>query len=1180
MSSGSNPEHDTLSLERIADEFLTRLRSGHHPSIQEYTSSHPHLAEEIMELFPTLASLEQLGENTAGGAPVVDFKAPEKLGDYRIIREIGRGGMGVVYEAEHETMRRRVALKTLPVSKSKENYTKRFLREARAAGQLHHTNIVPVFEVGVSGGIHFYAMQFIHGQNLDVVLDELRRLEGVVNQTPQLGTTSDFSPALTPCLSEPASVMWSGASSVQADAWPPLGPKGINPSAACDSVTSSLQSSESSNINDSEGATHWSQVGNTSASFFRRVASGGQQVADALDYAHGCGVLHRDIKPSNLLLDTKGVLWVSDFGLAKDDSEDLTQTGDIIGTLRYMAPERFSREADIRSDIYSVGLTLYEMCTMRYAFNETGRAQLMHQIATRAPVAPRRIRPEIPRDLETIIMKSIAREPSARYQTAQALAHDLGRFLDDKPVLARRVSLAESVWRWCRRNPSYGLLFACVSLLAAIVVLGAVGFALQKSLHARQLQDETLRALAAESKARGANLESTRSLYSSYVGHAQASRWSRRRGQRFETLSELRKASELLRSLDWSDEQISQERLRLRNAAIAALPLVDIREIISWRSETSARSSLSDDGRMVAWSEDDGLLIVRDIDSNRIVAKLQGPPEQAWIVRFDPTGQFVAGKFHDDVPLTPPKLLVWNIQTGRKVLDLRDNLGRTAFAFHPRQPEISISRSSGVLETYALTDGQQVRSMPLGRDLATLRFTSEATLSHHSGRDVVLLDDKSKGTAITFPGRIKTFLWADSGDLVVGGNDGMLYVRDATSERIRAFGKHTGQIATAFLSRREDLVITDAWGGSRFIHDIATEEAVLSFDGLRVNSVAKNVDRIALSQDYRKQGVWEIATGDPLRTIHTEPGAKHWDIVPHPTYDAVVALAVPTGIEIWDIEREILLARASGKEVTQAAFSADGSKLLTASAGATAPAIWPISIVAGPMNVLAVNIGEPQQIPGLKVTRPEGRSNHLALSASGSTLAILNGMDSAHILQLGSQAEPVIVKKHRLISRIALSPDARHVVTSTWQGEGIRLWDASTGEALRDLAPTASSSWVGFSPDGKWLIATSKAHDYIWDTETWTRRKIPRGEHIGYDGRIAFSPDNKLAVVWKNQSIPRLIDPVAGAEIASLEAPSPKPGVPKFTSSGRKLVIACQGCMQVWDIEKLRTELSTLGLDW
>ncbi len=167
-----------------------------------------------------------------------------------------------------------------------------------------------------------------------------------------------------------------------------------------------------------------------------------------------------------------------------------------------------------------------------------------------------------------------------------------------------------------------------------------------------------------------------------------------------------------------------------------------------------------------------------------------------------------------------------------------------------------------------------------------------------------------------------------------------------------------------------------------------------------------------------------------------------------------------------------------------------------------------------------------------------------------------------------------------MTSRIAISPDAKHVVTSTWQGEGIRLWDAERGELLEDLAAETGSSWVAFSPNGKWLVATSKANDYIWDTQTWARRTVLRGENSGYDGRIAFSPDSRLVVIWKDLSVPRLIDPATGLEVAALEAPSPKPGVPAFTCSGRKLIIACQGCLQVWDIAKLRSELSALGLDW
>src|SRR5207302_4659516 len=179
-------------------------------------------------------------------------------------------------------------------------------------------------------------------------------------------------------------------------------------------------------------------------------------------------VLHRDVKPSNLLLDLHGTVWVTDFGLAKDEGEDLTHTGDVVGTLRYMAPERFSGVSDPRSDVYSLGLTLYELATLRPAFDETDRGRLVRQILHQEPPAPRRLDRHVPRDLETIILKAVAKEPGRRYPTAEALAGDLRRFLSDRPVRARRSSWTERGWRWCRRNPALAGLGGAVAALLLV----------------------------------------------------------------------------------------------------------------------------------------------------------------------------------------------------------------------------------------------------------------------------------------------------------------------------------------------------------------------------------------------------------------------------------------------------------------------------------------------------------------------------------------------------------------------------------------------------------------------------------------------------------------------------------------------------------------------------------------
>ncbi len=330
-SSGPDP------FDEVAESFVSRYRRGEWPSITEYVERYPHLAERIRRLFPTLATIEQVvpvHESAASGVERLGaaFPAWEQLGDYRIIGELGRGGMGVVYEAEQQSLGRRVALKVLVAPTRVEGGRReRFLREARAAARLHHTNIVPVYGIGEERGVYYYVMQLIAGRALDEVLEELRRLRGEA-------------PVKSP---EPRDLplMWA----VGSDA--------------------SGKSSEK---------TYWHSV-----------ARIGLQVAEALAYAHGQGLIHRDVKPSNLLLDIRGNIWVTDFGLAKaDDDGDLTHSGDVLGTLRYMAPERLQGHADARSDVYSLGLSLYELATLQPAFNTADRGVLLQQVAHHQP--PRR----------------------------------------------------------------------------------------------------------------------------------------------------------------------------------------------------------------------------------------------------------------------------------------------------------------------------------------------------------------------------------------------------------------------------------------------------------------------------------------------------------------------------------------------------------------------------------------------------------------------------------------------------------------------------------------------------------------------------------------------------------------------------------------------------------------------
>jgi len=414
----TEPHNRRDPIEELASEFIERIRGGGSPIFDDYLEQYPELAEEMRDLFPTIASIERLKahkEQSSSGRASLGAVKLERLGDFRIVREIGRGGMGIVFEAEQESLKRRVAIKVLPRhALVADEQRERFQREARIAAGLNHTNIVPVFGVGEHDGFRYLVMRYIEGIALDRVIARL--VQGVPSQP-------------------------------------------IQPSCG-EELFERVFGSQAEN------------------EYWRVVARIGHQAACALHHAHSRGTLHRDIKPGNLLVDTGGSLWITDFGVAKAlEADDATCTGDITGTLRYMAPERFKGHTDARSDIYSLGLTLFELLTRRPAFHDTDQSALIRTITLETIPRPRRIDPEIPRDFETIVLKATARDPDRRYPTAEELAADLNRFLENRPIEARRTTPFERSWLWCRRNPvPAGLAAAVLFLLVIVAVTASVGY--------------------------------------------------------------------------------------------------------------------------------------------------------------------------------------------------------------------------------------------------------------------------------------------------------------------------------------------------------------------------------------------------------------------------------------------------------------------------------------------------------------------------------------------------------------------------------------------------------------------------------------------------------------------------------------------------------------------------------
>jgi serine/threonine protein kinase len=471
----SDSSRDAL-LERLAEEFVKRHRRGDRRTLTEYVNRHPDLAADFHELFPALLQIEKVktGAGDLTGAFVTTTTprhehTPERFGDYRILRQLGQGGMGIVYEAEQESLGRHVALKVLPrQALFKGNYLERFRREAKAAGRLHHTNIVPVFGVGECHGTHYYAMQFIPGEGLDKVLDDLRRLRAEPGGDTVTANPADSSVAQR-LLSGHFVAMSATSPEVPAPSPAPSGP------------TPAEQAHGSSTLS----------AAGSDSQYFRGIARLALQVADALTYAHRQGILHRDIKPSNLLLDQQGTVWITDFGLAKaEGADDLTQTGDIVGTVRFMAPERFEGRSMPQSDVYALGVTLYELLTLRPAFDDANKARLMEKVLHEPPLPLRKLDPRIPRDLETVVLKCLAKDPAERYASAEELSKDVRRFLADRPIRARRSTWREQTWRWCRRNPAVAGSLAAVFLSLLLGTIVSFVFGLRADSSARQARQD------------------------------------------------------------------------------------------------------------------------------------------------------------------------------------------------------------------------------------------------------------------------------------------------------------------------------------------------------------------------------------------------------------------------------------------------------------------------------------------------------------------------------------------------------------------------------------------------------------------------------------------------------------------------------------------------------------------
>ncbi len=1172
MDDSLNPtESRSRTIEQLTEEFMDRLRRGERPSISEYVRNNATLSDEIREVFPALAMLERIGAPPDDpGQLRASGPTLEQLGEYRILREVGRGGMGVVYEAVQAPLGRHVALKVLPHHLAGDPvFVERFQREARVAACLHHTNIVPVFDVGQCDGIHFYTMQFIQGQGLDQVIAEIIRMRNEPQPTPETERNGHSSrrPAISRRVAhsllsgkfEPFAVDASvesaaGKSHRTGSFGGPMTPCSMpldNPRDPVEDVQppgAALGQGSSVRL---PGQAELSDASRAGQHYYRSVVRVGLQVAEALDYMHSQGLLHRDIKPSNLLLDTHGVVWITDLGLARDDeSAALTRTGDVVGTIRYMAPERFRGESAPSSDVYSLGMTLYELLTYRSPFNEADRGRLIYEITSKDPASPRTYDARVPRDLETIVLKAIDREPARRYQSAEDLAADLRSFLEDRPILARRTGVLERGWRWCRRNRLVASLAA--SLLALLIVVAGSGVI--AALVFRNLANDLQRE----------HTKSTQRLYDALFARAQSGRWSGRMGQRFESLRALAEAANLGPVLDWSEEQ----KLLLRNEAIACLILPDLQLAQPVHRLPPGTISLAYDGtleRYVASDRTGDLHLCRTADHVEL-ARLSGSGDRAYVARFSGDGRLLAAKYHGD---RTPVARVWDLSAKKVVLESPGG----EFDFSPDGNRFALVNPDGAVQLFDLHSRQPLQLVPVEPPCQIVRFDPRGrwlAVCGQQSADVRIIDIQSTKVVKTFrhPSEVLFLNWDSTGKLLACAcSDSFGYVWDVQSgEKQAVLRGHRAEVNGVFFGHRGPLLASVSWDKTTRLWDDRTGRQLISADG-ELLAVSADDRRLA----FRNQTgfiadeacVFEFASGDECRTLQEvaaqEKGPNHVDISPD---NRLLLSSGPDGARLWDSATAEQVAvlyenRQRLESDSTALFHPDGTSVLTNIKDGVYR--WPIKRFREE-GCLHVTIGPPQQVSDLK------GKGWASLDRTGRHLATIRGQGPVRL-------------NYPDMTRIAISPDGRWVAGGTWHGLGVVLWDAKTGRKVQDLFPEAASATVAFSPDGKWLAAGANDVYRLWKVGSWERRDIPGG---AFPYVMAYSADGDTMAVSHSSSAVRLVYLRTGQTLAELEAQNPQMmSWLQFAPDGSWLAVACSThVIQLWDLRRIRQQLAAMGLDW
>jgi serine/threonine protein kinase/WD40 repeat protein/tetratricopeptide (TPR) repeat protein len=993
LPSSADPAFDLL-----VDELIARLQAGEAPDWPALAREHPEYVgrlRSVAQALEALGDLSRAGDSALSGVaplPVAADLVPGVLGDFRILREVGRGGMGVVYEAEQVSLNRRVALKVLPLAATMDpRHLQRFRHEARAAALLHHPHVVPVHGVGCERGVHYYAMQLIEGCSLAAVIDVLRGADPG-GKEPWDSPTAPYAPG--------------------GDAAPTRPPAALN--------TVPLRRGRA---------------------FFRRVAELVAQAADALDYAHGMGVVHRDVKPANLLLDAGGNVWVTDFGLARlGEGPGLTVSGDLLGTLRYMSPEQaLARHGlvDHRTDVYSLGATLYELLTLRHAVAGAGKQEILHRLAFEEPVAPRKLDKSVPAELETVTLKALAKNPGERYATAQELADDLRRWLGDRPTLARPPGLLQRLRKWSHRHrPLVVGLGAFLILLAAGLGLGMVAY----GVHQGELAEGWNRFAREKERSEREIAEDLRRVR---AGRAEAVRLARPPGYRRRVWADLHEAIARPASGENADS-IRATLLACLGDPIGLDPVADLaavrrREPPELPAESGKWLRQAANGGPTAVSPDGGRVATAGRAGRVAVHNREGTLLQEELCPL--------GGVYDLAFSTDGKVLAAGCEQGFAAWDLAG-------------PDRWVVQAGNVTSVAISPNGRLLASG--GRQLELWSLVTK--------RPVATLPAPAAGARVEFSADGRVLLAVANGAAVAG------WPVSDTPER-RVLDGHTGGVPAVVFSPDGQQLVSVSKDRTVRVWDTAAGRPLRTLTGHpgEIEAATFNPDgSLLVTGDLAGAiRVWSAGTGDLLAEIGSgEPLDQVWRLQFSPGGEYLAAAG--RHVVVWTV-------RAAAGRVTL-------ERLSTQAANPGSPGV--IDLVARPGGSELIFLNRGGRLYSYDLARADDarligdarvalRSLHFGPAGDRLTFVTAGGTLGVWDWEVKAAADT-----HRRAESVAVSADGRWAAVGG-PGQGITVAELTSGREVVALPPEGCDVWcLAWAPDGTKLAAgLSDGGVAVWDLE-------------------------------------------------------------------------------------------------